>query len=98
MPAPDVSRVFRQFAGVEIAMKEQNQTLRSGGVYTSWVYDESEPTIKAMHAFAEANGYTLRVWTPYVAGTCDMQMNRVNATIDRDADGKWRVQQVFTLG
>lgn len=98
MPAPDVSKLFQQFAGAEIRMTEKNHTLRSGDVYTSWAYDDSEPTINAMRDFAAANGYSLRVWTPYVAGTCDMQMRRVNATIEQDTDGKWRVQKSFTLG
>lgn len=100
----DVSKLFNQFAGKEIPMKEEEKTYtrrRTGETVTYTqvsLADDNDPTVKAMADHAKANGLSLRLWWPGMFGTMDFRTNRVNAHIEKAADGKWRVEREFRLG
>ena len=40
----------------------------------------------------------LRVWWDGIMGTMDFRTNRVNAHIEKEADGKYRVSNRFNIG
>lgn len=97
-PKLDVSAMFNKFAGREVPMKEEPYVY-DGQTYTRVkLADPNDPTLQEMRDAAKANGLKMRVWWPGVAGTCDFRMDRVNAHIEKEADGKYRVSKRFNIG
>ncbi len=97
-PKRDVSDLFNKFAGREVPMKEEPFTIR-GKTYTQVrLANDKDPTVEEMRDEAKSHGLSLRVWWPGTAGTADFRMDRVNAHIEKAADGKWRVTNRFDLG
>jgi hypothetical protein len=98
----NVTSIFNKFAGREIAVVETQQTLDIGGeTYTFNEVDfanPNDPTIKAMEKAAKDHGLHLRLWLPGSAGTADYRTDRVNAYVEKAADGKYRVTSKFGIG
>jgi hypothetical protein len=94
----DVSDIFNKFAGREVEM-EARVVKVAGYTFTEWEpKNNPDPIISEMEKTADLNGLSLRVWWPGIGGTCDYRTDRVNAHIEREDDGKWRVQPRFDLG
>jgi hypothetical protein len=99
--APDLTKLFNQFAGKEIPMTETTKKYANGarGIYREVALaDPKHPTLQAMEKTAQANGLTLRVLWDGVMGTMDMNPNRINAYIKKEADGKYRISGNFKIG
>jgi len=82
--SPTLSEVFSKFAGKEVP-----------------AFDEAnDPTIKAIRERAAGYGWSLRVvWQGMGEGEePPKDSKRLNAYIQRESDGKWRVQKNFDLG
>ena len=79
----DLSALFNKFVGKEVQ---------------SPVLSSPDPVIEEMKEVACDNGLVLRVWFPGMMGTMDHRLDRLNARIEKDADGKWRVGSKFNLG
>jgi hypothetical protein len=98
----DVSEQFNKFAGLEVAVTEKpyKHTFRSGRTVegVSVVLDENDPVVKELNDAVAAAGLHLRLWLPDTMGTCDMNMSRVNAYVEKEADGKYRLQPKFSIG
>ena len=98
----DVSKIFNQFAGKEVAVTEvpYKFTFKSGTSVEGVTVraDDNEPTIAALSEAAAKAGYSLRLWLPGTAGTCDWDDTRLNAHVEKEADGKYRIQPNFNLG
>lgn len=98
----DVSHIFNKFAGKEVPMTVTSRTMNIGG--QTYTFNDvqparkDDPVLKAMHAEAKKNGLSLRVMWEGMAGTADLRLDRANASIEKSADGKWRVSSRFTLG
>src|SRR5689334_1446429 len=102
-PRSDVTHIFNKFAGREVPMKEEKKVYHSKSAgdieYTQVsLANPKDPTVEEMRDEAKKNGLTLRVWWDGVAGTMDFRTNRVNAHIEKGADGKYRVSNRFNIG
>ena len=93
----DVSYIFNKFAGREVGVTEKVVKV-AGYTFNEAYLKEPDPVIEEMETAAKANGLTLRVHLPGQASTCDFWTNRVNASIVKGADGKWRVGSSFGIG
>ena len=97
-----ITDVFNQFAGREIPVVESQHTSTFAG--KPYTFDEvtlanpNDPTLQEMQKVANDNGLQLRVWLPDSMGTDDWLPNRVNAHVEKAADGKYRVSNKFDLG
>jgi len=94
----DVRSIFNKFAGREVEM--ESKVVKVSG-YTFVEHDlknNPDPVITEMETEAKKHGLSLRVMWDGMGGTCDYDTSRVNATIKRDDDGKWRIAPHFGLG
>ncbi len=97
-PPRDVSAIFNKFAGREVAMKEEEFDFK-GHKYTQVkLADENDATVKEMRDAAKDAGLRLRLWLPGTVGTMDFRTDRVNARIEKEAGGKYRVSKRFNIG
>ena len=98
----DVSDIFNKFAGREVPMHEEKKTMQIGCVIKKFtavsLADEKDPVLKEMSKEARKNGMTLRVLWPGKGYTPDYIRTRVNAHIEKGADGKYRVSPKFDIG
>src|SRR3954471_13961511 len=100
-PKKSITEIFNQFAGKEIQVVETTQNFVIGGKnypVTDVTPASNEPTLQAMKNAAAQNGLKLRVWFPGTVGTMDFRTDRVNAHVNKGADGKYRVQNNFNIG
>jgi hypothetical protein len=94
----DISAIFNKFAGREVPMN--SRVVKVSG----YTFHEIEPALKPdpvlteMEDTARKNGLTLRVFWDGMGGTCDYRTDRVNAYIEKEADGKYRVSPNFGIG
>lgn len=97
-----LSDIFGKFAGREVPLTEKKHqvklTSRTIEVTQLSLTDPKDPTLAEMEKTAEKNGLSLRVWWPGVMGTMDYREDRVNAHLEKDKGGKWRVSNKFDLG
>jgi hypothetical protein len=98
----DLSSIFGQFAGKEVPMIEDKIKRRRNGKEVEYdritPADQNDPTLSEMRKAANDNCLKLRVWWPGIVGTTDFRTDRVNAHIEKCADGKWRVSDRFSIG
>lgn len=97
----DVSAQFNKFAGKEVAVTEKPWELDIGGTKYTGVnahIDENDATYKDLVAEVKKTGLKLRLWMPGSAGTMDFQMNHLNVRVNKEADGKYRIQPRIDLG
>ena len=98
----DVSNQFNSFAGKEVTVTEKPWTRTSkylgeiSGV--SVILDNNDPVVKELNDAVTAAGLHLRLWLPGTMGTMDYRLNRVNAHVEKESDGKYRIQPNFNLG
>lgn len=60
--------------------------------------DKNDPTIQEMKKVAADKGLTLRVLFPDTMVTEEYMFRRVNARVEKGADGKWRIGRNFNMG
>jgi hypothetical protein len=102
-PDSEISSIFNKFAGREVPMTEEVKTieLKSIGITEThtdvFPTNPHDPVLEEMRNEAKKNGLILRIWWPGVNGTADMRNDRVNATIEKGVDGKWRVGSRFDI-
>ena len=98
----EVSALFNKFAGVEIAVKEEEKEITIGKDKYPYTHVEfanpSDPVLVGMNETAKKNGLSLRIWLPNSMGTMDYRLDRVNVNVQKDPDGKWRIGKTFSLG
>lgn len=99
----DVSAIFNKFAGREVEVKEVTIHCGSGRSPYHTITEcnfahNPEPLVQEMEKTASDNGLTLRVWLPGIVGTMDYRTDRVNAHIEKETDGKYRVSSRFNIG
>ena len=97
-PNHDVSQIFNQFAGREVAMREDTFTFKGREYKQLDLADRNDATVTEMEKFAKDNGLQLRLWWNGIAGTMDYRLDRVNAHIEQGTDGKYRIAPRFDLG
>ncbi len=94
----DQSRL-NKFIGYKINVEQKSFSYtNSNGKERTFVEDrvvQGDDTIAAI--VAEFSHYTLRVWLPGVAGTADMNGNRINVHVEKQADGSYVVTEL-TVG
>ena len=97
----DLSKQFAKFAGREVKAIEKTQNVKIGDT----VYPITEvhlasdcPAVAELTAAVKAAGLQLRLWTPGSMGTMDYRLDRLNAGVEKAADGKFRISSSFTLG
>lgn len=98
----DISRIFNKFAGKEIEMVESSRSVKIGGKdqtrTMARLADPQNPIIAEMREAAAEAGLRLRLWLPGSAGTRDFRYDRVNAHVEKNSDGKYRVANRFSIG
>lgn len=99
----NLTAIFGQFAGREVALIEKEYEYKSKHAGTIKVTqlelaNPQDQVLEDMKQTASQNSLYLRVWWPGIMGTMDYRTNRVNAHIEKSADGKWRVANRFELG
>lgn len=98
----NLTAIFGKFAGLEVPMVERVEKLEIRGktheIPVIELADQDDPTVKEMREAAAQNGLNLRLWWEGTVGTMDFRTDRVNATIERCSDGKWRVSREFRIG
>ena len=97
----NLSAIFGKFAGREVNMVETVREIKIGG--HTHKLDQAAPasddkTIEEMRMKAENAGLILRLWWPGMMGTMDVRADRVNAYVEKAADGKWRIGNDFRIG
>lgn len=101
-PPRDIHQIFNKFAEREIEMIETVRTVRIGGKgqprTVVRLADPQNPIIADIRAAAADAGLYLRLWLPGSVGTRDIRSDRVNAHIEKSADGKYRVANRFHIG
>lgn len=101
MSKMNLAKLFNKFAGKEIAVTETKRTIVIGGethTVDEARFADQNPTLEAMKKTAENHGLKLRISLPNSFGTCDFRTDRVNAHVEKGADGKWRVGKKFHIG
>ena len=102
--AKDITKIFNQFAGREVSMEKTQQAVKfDNGTTVTFDVPElailSDPTLQEMRRLANDNGLKLRFWfPPDSTGQDDFRDDRVNAYVEKAADGKYRVSKKFTVG
>lgn len=99
----DVSSIFGKFAGREVPMKEERRpellaSLEERFYTVVSPVNPADPVLQEMRDEAKRNGLSLRLFWPGRGGTDDVRNDRVNASIEKGADGKWRVGPRFDIG
>jgi len=101
-PNLNITALFNKFTGREVPMTETSHTIMIGGkpftIDEINLADPNDATLREMKKLADDNGLILRTWWPGTVGTCDYMTNRVNAHIEKSADGKYRVDNRFDIG
>lgn len=96
-----IAHLFNKFAGKEISVTESHHEIDIGGKkypITEVNPDPNDSTLRQMHKVAKAHGLSLRVFFPGWGGTCDYRIDRMNAHVEKGADGKYRVTNNFGIG
>ena len=93
----EILELFNKFSGKEIPVHElfdsaTNETLNVD------ILNQPEPVIEEMKKVAAGQGYHFRVCIPGKRITKEYNTNRINASIEKGADGKWRVSNKFKIG
>lgn len=94
----DIRSIFNKFAGREVEMKTELREVCGYKFYEHDLKNSPDPVITEMETEAKKHGLSLRVMWEGMGGTCDYDTSRVNATLKRGEDGKWRVSPFFGLG
>ena len=84
MEPRNLNKIFGKFAGREL-LDPKRMTC------------EEDPVIEEMQVEAAKNSLTLQVLFPNTGSDCSFNPNRVNAVVEKGADGKYRVS-TFDLG
>ncbi len=98
---PSINLIFNRFAGREVGMHEEVKQLRIGCVIKKQKLVsplDGDATLREMHDEAARNGLQLRVQWPGKGSTDDVVPNRVTTTIEKSADGKYRIANKFDMG
>lgn len=100
MPAhkKDVTAQFNKFAGKEVQATEITTQTEKWGPVTRVEIAENDPTVSALRAAVKKAGFKLRLWIPGGIGTMDFRTDRVNAHVEKGADGKFRIASEFSIG
>lgn len=97
-PPRDVSDIFNKFAGREVPMNSRTVKVAGYTLHEIQPALNPDPVLTEMKDEAKKHGLTLRVWWDGIMGTMDYRTNRVNAHIEKEADGKYRVSNRFDIG
>lgn len=95
---PDLSRHFNKFAGQEIPLKEESFKKGRRTYRHLALENKDDPVLKDMRDTAAQNGLSLRLLWPGAIATRDLRSDRVNAHLEQDAAGTWRVGKHFGIG
>jgi hypothetical protein len=87
---------FNRFAGKEVDVIETVQNTKYGRVISMRVVEPS-PIVDELRAALDEAGFSLRLWLPGFEGTSDHRTDRVNVSVNKDADGKYRIDH-FDIG
>lgn len=93
----DLTSIFGKFAGSEIPVREGYDETTGKTLFVE-VLNSPEPVFEEMKRAASVNGFSLRIIFPGSRITKDRKPNRVNARVEKDAAGIWRVSDNFYLG
>lgn len=91
-PLPEI---FARFAGVKIAHEDYEHESFSGRKFMlQRPTEEGKAQIKDIYQVAADNNVNLRLWTPNVMGTMDVQHSRLNIYVDSD----WKIKNECRYG
>ena len=87
---------LQEFVGRAVAVEETNgeivlERVKRTVKYVDYKIVDGDPVYEELKAKA---GKNLRVWLPNTMGTMDYNLNRVNAYIEKDADGVFKIARV----
>ncbi len=101
----DLQKIFGKFAGKEINVIETKRKVNFpnlGIIDEIWtecdLNEKEEPTLKELYNTASKYGLNVRTWLPGWGSTHDYAENRLNVYIEKEADGKYRIQNEFRIG
>lgn len=97
----DLSKKFAKFAGREVNAVEKNFDYKIGDTtypMTEVHLAKDDPAVAELNAAVKKANLSLRLWLPGMMGTMDYRLNRLNAHVEKAADGKYRIGSSFTLG
>lgn len=97
LPDKKITDKFNSFAGREVAVIETPHKTKYGTIM-SYAVAPTDTTVADFRKAVEAAGLSLRLFLPNEMGTCDFRTNRFNATVEKEADGKFRIQKDFRIG
>lgn len=90
LPDKKLTARFNKFIGREVGV-----TTPEGRRST---IDAADPVLSDLRKAAEKAGFSVRVWLPDSFGTCDFRENRLNVSVEKGADGKYRIADDFRIG
>ncbi len=106
MTSKGLKKIFKKFAGREVAMKGEEKSVYLPQLGFSQPYstlalaNKSDPVLREIEAEAHKHGLSLRVdWQGGSTTTAlGFRANRAIATIEKAPNGKYRISKNFTLG
>ena len=86
---------MQQYLNAKIEVTETTQHFSHLDSYTSYAVATTDTTITDLRVAVQAAGFrTLRVWLPDTVGTMDLRSDRVNAHIEKNQAGEWRIARL----
>lgn len=98
MKQEKLQEIFGRFVGLEVPMVEKYNTMAGQTLIFAEPEKDIDPVLKEMKDLAKENGLIMRFHWQGIFHPVYYRNDRVNASIEKGADNKWRVADKFTIG
>jgi hypothetical protein len=101
LPNKKLTAQFNKFVGRVVTVTETPRSIEVGGrTYNtaSHAIAKGDKLLGQLREAARKAGFSLRVWLPGTRGTMDYRPSRLNVTLKKEKDGKFRIQDNIRFG
>ncbi|MFZ4762118.1 MAG: hypothetical protein ACOYK8_04830 [Alphaproteobacteria bacterium] len=97
MAPPSISEEFNRFSGLSVNIIETTRDTSRGSFVVPQLVGP-DPVVEDLKHSAHQAGLRLRLWLPGMMSTMDVKGDRLNAYVEKAADGIYRIQPRFRIG